>query len=365
VTPPAPAYLVTGDDPALVAEELAELLGRITAGAAGGGGGGPILVEEHGPTSAGSRSAARHEDEVPPGDSEGTAGRARIELGPVLDACTTPPFLADRRVVVLRHAGLLDAQQVKLVVAYLESPLESTSLVLVADEKAASAPLERAVKAKGVVVDARVGSGAKARSSWLDAHLHQASVKLTPPAKALLDHHLGDELARVPGLLATLTAAYGEGARVGPEELEPFLGEAGAGKPWELTDAIDAGDGRGAVAVLHGMLAGGERHSLVVLSTLHRHFGAMLRLDGSGATSDAAAADLLRMKPFPAGKALRQARKLGHDQIVRAITLLADADLDLRGRSGLPPELVLEVLVARLAQLVRSAGRTPAVSRRS
>jgi DNA polymerase III subunit delta len=363
VTPPAAAYLVTGDDPALVAEELAELLGRITAGAAGGG---SILVEEHGPAGGGSRSAAsRHEDDGPTADGEGTAGRARIELGPVLDACTTPPFLADRRVVVLRHAGLLDAQQVKLVVAYLESPLETTSLVLVADEKAASAPLERAVNARGVVVDARVGTGAKARSSWLDAHLHQASVKLTAPAKVLLDHHLGDELARVPGLLATLTAAYGEGARVGPEELEPFLGEAGAGKPWELTDAIDAGDGRGAVAVLHGMLAGGERHSLVVLSTLHRHFGAMLRLDGSGATSDAAAAELLRMKPFPAGKALRQARKLGHDQIVRAITLLADADLDLRGRSALPPELLLEVLVARLAQLVRSAGRAPAVSRRS
>jgi DNA polymerase-3 subunit delta len=364
VTAPAAAYLVTGDDPALVAEELAELLGRITAGTAGGMG--QILVEEHGPTGAGSRSAAaRYEEDGPTGEGEATASRARIELGPVLDACTTPPFLTDRRVVVLRHAGLLDAQQVKLVVAYLESPLATTSLVLVADEKAASAPLERAVKAHGVVVDARVGTGAKARSSWLDAHLHQASVKLTPPAKALLDHHLGDELARVPGLLATLTAAYGEGARIGPEELEPFLGEAGAGKPWELTDAVDAGDGRGAVAVLHGLLSGGERHSLVVLSTLHRHFGAMLRLDGSGATNDAAAAELLRMKPFPAGKALRQARKLGHDQIVRAITLLADADLDLRGRSALPPELLLEVLVARLAQLVRSAGRAPAVSRRS
>jgi hypothetical protein len=32
---------------------------------------------------------------------------------------------------------------------------------------------------------------------------------------------------------------------------------------------------------------------------------------------------------------------------------LAEADLDLRGTTGLPGELVVEVLVARLSRLVR------------
>jgi hypothetical protein len=59
------------------------------------------------------------------------------------------------------------------------------------------------------------------------------------------------------------------------------------------------------------------------------------------------------MSPYPAGKALRQARRLGHDRIARAVELLAGADLDLRGRIGWPPELVMEVLVARLAQLAK------------
>lgn len=354
---PANAYLVTGDDPGLVVGALGDLLRRL-AGEPGEAGQ-PVVVEEYGPASSTSRGAAGDWGDDGGGDAGGSGSRPRIDLGPVLGACMTPPFLADRRVVVLRHAGLLDAAQSKLVVAYLAEPLPTTVLVLVADEKSVGAALERAVRGKGEVVDVSVGTG-KARSSWLDDHLRHAPVKIGGAARALLDEHLGEDLARLPGLLSMLATAYGEGAAVGPEELEPFLGEAGAGKPWDLTDAIDAGDGRLAVEALHRSIGAGERHELVVLASLHRHFGAMLRLDGSGVTSDAEAAEMLRTKPFPAGKALRQARRIGHDQVVRAIGLLAEADLDLRGRSGIPPEVVLEILVARLAQLARTAGARPA-----
>ena len=67
------------------------------------------------------------------------------------------------------------------------------------------------------------------------------------------------------------------------------------------------------------------------------------------------AAALLGMKgsTFPARKALSQCRKLGHDRVVRAIDLLATADIDLRGGKAWPDDLVLAVLVARLAYLAR------------
>jgi hypothetical protein len=39
--------------------------------------------------------------------------------------------------------------------------------------------------------------------------------------------------------------------------------------------------------------------------------------------------------------------------VVRAVELLAGADLDLRGGKAWPDDLVLEVLVARLARLAR------------
>ena len=87
---------------------------------------------------------------------------------------------------------------------------------------------------------------------------------------------------------------------------------------------------------------------------MHRHYRQMLRLDGSGVTSPEEAAELLGLRSaYPAKKALAQSRRLGTARIARAINLLAEADLDLRGVSALPGELVLQVLVARLSRLAR------------
>ena len=138
---------------------------------------------------------------------------------------------------------------------------------------------------------------------------------------------------------------------MGTEELEPFLGQAGGVAPWELTDAIDRGDTAGALTQLHRMLEAGERHPLVVMATLHRHYANMLRLDGAGVADERGAAKVLGVAPFPAKKALSQARRLGLAGVGRAIELLAQADLDLRGATAWPEALVMEVLVARLSRL--------------
>ena len=88
------------------------------------------------------------------------------------------------------------------------------------------------------------------------------------------------------------------------------------------------------------------------MAVLHSHYRKMLQLDGSGVTSAEEAAEVLGMRSaFPAKKALAESRRLGIDRIARAIRLLAQADLDLRGATGLSGETVLEVLVARLSRL--------------
>ena len=167
--------------------------------------------------------------------------------------------------------------------------------------------------------------------------------------------HFGEDRTRVLALLDVLVGAHGPGAELGLAEVEPFLGESGSVPPWELTDAIDDGDIAKAIGTLHRQLGAGDRHPLQVLASLHGHYERMLRLDGAGARDEKAAADLLGMKgsTFPAKKLLAQTRRIGSERIGRAIGHLADADLALRGASAWPPELVMEVLVARLAALHR------------
>jgi len=231
--------------------------------------------------------------------------------------------------------------------------LFDSSLILAAGGGQLSQRLVNAVKKVGHVVDASRPATTKARRAWLAEHLRGAPVRLDPRAVATLDDHLGEDLARLGGLLDALASAYGEGAQVGTGELAPFLGEAGGVAPWELTDPLDRGETEAALASLHRLLLGGGRHPLVVLATLHRHFASMLRLDGAGVRSRDEAAALLGTSPYPAEKALAAARALGSAKIAEAIARLAAADLDLRGVSGLPDVVILEVLVARLARLAQ------------
>jgi DNA polymerase-3 subunit delta len=261
--------------------------------------------------------------------------------------------LIDQRVVVVREAGRLLTADVPRLVEVVKDPLPSTVLILVGGGGTVPAPLTKAVTASGQVIDVSVTRPGD-RKAWLHDHLRGAPVKLEPQAAQLLGQHVGEDLGRVEGLLGALAAAYGQGARITVDDLEPYLGEAGTVARYELTDAIDRGDAAAALGVLHRMTDAGGLSAVEVLFSLHRHYSNMLTLDGATVSSGEEAAQLLSVpSAFVGKKALEQSRRLGSARIAAAIALLADADLDVKGATGLPPEIVVEILVARLSRQTR------------
>ncbi len=327
----APVHFVKGDDDVLVRDAARDLVHALTGDLDAG-----LAVEEVGRERF-----------------TGVDG-AEISIVPLVDAAQTPPFLTERRVVVGRDVEIFTrAAQVAPLVHYLADPLPTTSLVLVWTGGRVPKSLVDAVKAcKGVQVD--VGPGRKIEG-WVGEQVAATGLKLDRAATDRLVGWLGDDPQRLVGLLGTLLGSFGPGARLGEADIEPYLGEAGGVPPWELTDALDRGDIATALTKLRRMTAGGGRHALQVMATLQNHYGRMLSLDGAAVAGEKDAAALLGMKgsTFPARKALSQARRLGHDRVVRAIDLLAAADLDLRGGKAWPDDLVMEVLVARLGNLAR------------
>lgn len=311
-----PVIVIRGSDDALVADALRVTVDRLRADG--------LDVEE-------------------PGDEELTG------QGVVEHANAFSLFGGDRAVVVRNPARFGDEDWARIV-EYLVDPNPSTTLVLVVAK--APAKLTAAAKKAGQMVETDVDS--RHRKGWLQDRLAGSPVRLDRAAADRLAQHLGEDVGRLPGIIDVLAAIHGDGARVGVADLEPVLGVAGASAPWDLTDAIDRGDTASALAHLHRLLDGG-RHPLVVMVGLHRHYTQLLRLDGAGIRTESEAAALLGLtgSTFPAKKAVQSAARLGSDSIARAIVLLADADLDLRGVKDWPEHLVLEVLVARLSKLSR------------
>lgn len=278
-------------------------------------------------------------------------------LAAAVESARTPPFLGDKRVVVARnvsqHKGDLD-----VLIEFLEDAPDDADLLLEWGSGAVSPRLTTALKkAGGVVIDPTPPSSGRDRRDWWHAQITAHDVDLDTKAAALVAEWLGEDVSRWPRLADALKVAYGS-ARITSEMLEPFLGVRGDAKPWDLTDAIDAGDAQRAIVSLRRLTDAGERHPLQILAQLHSHFSRLARLDGRDVANREQAEEVLGLKGFPAEKALKAYRSLGGDGVRKAFELLAAADLDLRGSTGLENEVVMDVLVARLARLTKVSRRS-------
>jgi DNA polymerase-3 subunit delta len=289
-----------------------------------------------------------------------SADERAAQLRALVDAAQTPPFLTDRRVVVGRGLHSAKADELAGLSDVVAAPLDGTYLVLTWESGAVPKRFAEALKSGGgAQVDVSPGRNAK---TWVNEHLAASGLVLDSAARELLVDRLGEDVGRLRGVIDTLLATFGPKVSLSSDDVEPYLGEAGALAPWALTDAIDKGAIPEALDRLHRMIGPGERGALQIMGSLNGHYSRMLALDGAEVRDQNDAAALLGMRgsTFPAKKALDQSRRLGHDGIVQAFGLLAQADRDLRGERSYPreiaDELVMEMLVARLANLSRLAG---------
>lgn len=278
-------------------------------------------------------------------------------MSAAIGAAETLSMFAERRVVVLRAVGERPSDDLQILVRYLAEPNDATDLVIEWGGGRVLKTINDGVKAcGGQSIDPTPPSKAKDRREWWEATIAAIGIRFQPAALALVMEWLGEDVSRFTGLAETLKSAYGDGP-ISVSELQPFLGERGDSKPWDLTDAIEAGNAGQALIVVRRLMHAGERHPKQILAQLHNHYARLARLDGAEVNSAADAEAVLGVKGFPAEKALRAYRNLDGSGIRRAYGLLATADIDLRGGTGLDAEVVMDVLIARLARLTKAVTR--------
>jgi DNA polymerase-3 subunit delta len=274
----------------------------------------------------------------------------------IADALHTPPMFTDRRVVLVRNAHDMNTDMVSQFAQSIDTMNDTTDLVVTLTGRQPKALSDAFKKAAARSIGATVPSGAKDRLSWIESHLVEAGISYTPDAARLIALWFGNDQGRLAGLIQTLRATYDEGTKLSRADIEVFLGEAGSIAPWDLTDAIDAGDVNKSLVMLHRIMI--DSHPLQVLALLANRYANMMKLDGPAVNTVSDVVAILGGKEFTARKVLEQYQRLGSSGVAQAMSLIAQADVDLRGGKEWDDVLVMEVLVARLSRLGRSAATT-------
>ncbi len=347
--------LVQGADPALRDREVQRIIDQLL-----GNDDRSFALDDH--TIASRRRASAPDDDAANDDgSESDAGSVELPaFAAITTALSSPPFMSANRVVVVRDIGALTAEQAQWLAAWITDPLDGVHLVLVTGGGRISSALDKAVKAKAEVV----GPASEQTEKVLQQELSSAHLKLAPDALSRVAEHLGDDAGRVPELVETWHATYGDKATLGLDDVELYLGELGTAGRFDLTNMLDRGDVGGALETLYRLLSATSAaqpkplHPMQVIATLGYHYQRLLRLDDPAIVTKEHAAAALNMKSAGGARfPLDASRRLGSEGLREAVQLLAQAELDLRGASGLDERTVMEVLVARLAALSRRSAR--------
>ncbi|MGY4920950.1 DNA polymerase III subunit delta [Streptomyces sp. 900105755] len=268
---------------------------------------------------------------------------------------TSPSLFAERKVVVVRNAQDLSADTVKDVKAYLGSPAEEITLVLLhAGGVKGKALLDAARKAGAREVACPKMTKPADRLAFVRSEFRALGRSATPEACQALVDAIGSDLRELASAVTQLVA-----------DVEGTIDEAVVGRYYtgraeasSFTVADRAVEGRTAEALeaLRWSLATGVA-PVMITSALAQGVRAIGKLAGArGGQRPAELARELGMPPWKIDRVRQQMRGWTPDGVAVALRAVAEADAGVKG-GGDDPEYALEKAVVTIAQAARSRGR--------
>lgn len=260
------------------------------------------------------------------------------------DALDALPVLAARRLVVLRDADARSPGAQKTVAALAElvprlSERSDTTLVVIAANVDRRARWVRACIAAEALVECESPRSARDLAAFVRAEAKRQQVSLERGVAERLVERVGPQLYVLRQEIAKAALLAGPGAAVTPEHIERATSDVAEEKIWDLTDAIGEGRTGDALGVLTRLLRSGAPPP-VLLGSLAAHFRRLLRARHGAAPAG---------PPFVVRKLQSQARRYSPPRLEACLSAIHEADLVLKGRGNVAPDLALEWLVIGLA----------------
>ena len=267
---------------------------------------------------------------------------ARTEAAEIVEALTTSSLLGGKRFVLIRGAHELTKDQIEAVSSYIEQPSPDTVLVLAASGRT---KLDATVKKHGTVITLDAPKGRRL-VAWLRERSREKRLKLDDRGAWALIDSAGTELRDLDGALEQLVTSLGDGATVTAQAVRAAFPRQADERIFAFTDAVGERKLPGAMYALRRLLDQGDE-PLMIFGALTAHMRRLLRARPHADGGARAVGDVLGMPEWRAERMLRQVRAYREEELIRALEVLARADIDMKGEFA-SPQAALERAVVRI-----------------
>jgi DNA polymerase-3 subunit delta len=287
-------------------------------------------------------------------DAEGVAGfnvdtfdGKGLEAAPVVSAAQTLPMMADRRLVLVRHADAMAPTEQTNLAGYLDDPAETTCLVITAAKLDGRGKLAKAAKKQGCLIDVKPLRGRELRD-FIRTEAAARDHSIAPQAVETLLDAVGDDLAAIDDALERLSLFVGPGQRIDADSVLTCVTRIRVESIWSLVDAIGLRDTRQGIAAAQSLLDDREP-PLRLLAMVARQLRIVARMREalSEGLRPQEAAKRAGAPPFKARDLTESARRFTADSLGQAFSLIAETDRALKS-SKRPPEVILQDAVLEL-----------------
>jgi DNA polymerase-3 subunit delta len=273
--------------------------------------------------------------------------------------CSTIPFLADRRVVIV--TGLLerldqkrrspgDTRLLNDLLDYLPTLPSTTRLILL---ETVQLPRNHPVlalaqdSAEGHVKAFATPKGS-ALVRWVQSRAHDAGGDIESSAAQALCSFVGDNPQLLSQEIEKLVAYTGSARSIRTEDVSLLTPDARQASVFDMVDALGKRDVKTASRTFQDLLTAGD-HPLALLGMVTRQYRLMIQvkeLAPSLHTAEAIARHL-RQNPYPIRKLLGQSRNYSMDQLRALYHRLVETDADIK-TGKLDATLAIDALIANL-----------------
>src|SRR3954452_4198245 len=240
-------------------------------------------------------------------------------------------FDTGTRYLLVDDAGGWKAPQLEPLEAALAQPTEDTVLVLIVRGKPLKQLVKLVEKAGGEVREEAAPKPWEL-PRWTTERAREQGLQLDGEAAKALVALAGPSQQRIARELEKLALAIHPSANAGVGDVEQIAAGEASPQVYDLADALVAGDLKAALALAEELEAHGERPGALMYRIVRRvrevHTAASLL--ERGMPEQKAAAEL-KAPPWLAKKTIARAKKADRALLERALCVLADLEVELRG----------------------------------
>lgn len=272
----------------------------------------------------------------------------------ILTRAGEAPVFASRRLLIVKAAEKLSPRDGEVLIPYLKSPCDSTTLIFVAGKVDGRTKFAQALKQRAVTIDCGVLPEPEL-SQWIGAAASRVGVRLDEAAMLLMRDLAGsNSLSFINRELEKLAAYVPSERVVTPADIEDLRGGEVGASVFDLSTAIGQGDRLRVLRIFARNLETGEAPLRILGSLVWQYRQLWKAKDALQAgKGESEAARMLRVPPF---KVREFVWRFSDAHMQRAFRLFAETDGKLKGGSATAPVRVLEstgLELCRLAERLR------------